>query len=100
MPSKHLLVSSYIHILKYTAPAIQAETLQYLHSCAATPRTAVGTCATAVGKAMAWRDEQGATALPLQETLSHRSSKIKEKLGFFHTVCNCTEEMLVVAKST
>lgn len=73
MPSKHLLISSYVHILKYTAPAIQAETLQYLRSHAATPQPAVGTHAMAVSKAMARSSEQGATAHSFSPTT--RNSK-------------------------
>lgn len=59
MPSKHLLISSYDPILKYTAPA---EALQYPGSWAAIPQPAVGTRATGVRKAMAQSGEQGANA--------------------------------------
>ena len=103
MPSKHLLVSSSVHILKCTAPAIQAETSQYLCSRAATPRPAAGTRATAVGKAMARSGEQGATA---HSFFHYKKLKVtgpvkpKKGGGFFHTMCNYTVELLVVVKFT
>lgn len=61
MPS-NILISSYVHILKYTDPVIQAETLQYLCSHWGTPQPAAGTRATEVSKAMAWSSEKGETA--------------------------------------
>lgn len=57
VPSRHLLVCSDVPVLKYRAPAMQAETLQYPHSRTATPQPAAGTRPTAVGKAMARSSE-------------------------------------------